>query len=249
MSRADWLADVLSDAGLSIKPVAGWMTRGKGDLDPVGVVWHHTVTSPASPDPRVDTMLAIMGSSSVPAPLCNYSTNRDGTISIIASGTANHAGVGTWANHRGNRFFLGDEMKNYGSGKPSSTFYEPWSNTQLESARVAAAAVLNHLGETAAMLCGHKEYATPAGRKVDPHSLNMNAERSIVESIQEDLMARFKDVPDDHPHYEAIEWIAAQGITEGCNPPDNDLFCPDRTVTRAEMATMLRRYWRTTDKE
>ena len=36
-----------------------------------------------------------------------------------------------------------------------------------------------------------------------------------------------------------IEAIAAVGITKGCNPPANDRFCPDRTVTRGEMASFL----------
>jgi hypothetical protein len=46
---------------------------------------------------------------------------------------------------------------------------------------------------------------------------------------------------DDHGHvFEgAINRIAAAGITVGCNPPSNDHFCPDRSMTRAEMAGML----------
>ena len=36
-----------------------------------------------------------------------------------------------------------------------------------------------------------------------------------------------------------IEWLAAAGITQGCNWPYGDHFCPDRPVTRAEMATFL----------
>jgi hypothetical protein len=38
---------------------------------------------------------------------------------------------------------------------------------------------------------------------------------------------------------EAINKVAAAGITLGCNPPANTRFCPDRRVTRAEMATFL----------
>ncbi len=38
-----------------------------------------------------------------------------------------------------------------------------------------------------------------------------------------------------------IEAIAAAGITRGCNPPDNDRFCPEGLVTRAEMAAFLNR--------
>jgi len=36
-----------------------------------------------------------------------------------------------------------------------------------------------------------------------------------------------------------IEAIKATGITQGCNPPINDLFCPERTLTRGEMATVF----------
>ncbi|MFP3913438.1 MAG: DUF4397 domain-containing protein [Actinomycetota bacterium] len=38
-----------------------------------------------------------------------------------------------------------------------------------------------------------------------------------------------------------IEAIATAGITVGCNPPDNDRYCPEREVTRGEMATFLAR--------
>src|SRR5690606_3923598 len=34
----------------------------------------------------------------------------------------------------------------------------------------------------------------------------------------------FSDVPADHLFYEAVSWLADQGITRGCNPPRNDCF-------------------------
>ena len=37
----------------------------------------------------------------------------------------------------------------------------------------------------------------------------------------------------------AIEKIAAAGITTGCNPPTNDRYCPDDSLTRGEMAAFL----------
>jgi hypothetical protein len=36
-----------------------------------------------------------------------------------------------------------------------------------------------------------------------------------------------------------IAALAAAGITQGCNPPDNTRFCPGDEVTRAQMATFL----------
>ncbi|HVR79549.1 MAG TPA: choice-of-anchor D domain-containing protein [Acidimicrobiia bacterium] len=38
-----------------------------------------------------------------------------------------------------------------------------------------------------------------------------------------------------------INWLAATGITKGCNPPVNDQFCPKDFVTRGQMAAFLHR--------
>ncbi|MFP3881963.1 MAG: hypothetical protein ACLFWH_06550, partial [Actinomycetota bacterium] len=38
-----------------------------------------------------------------------------------------------------------------------------------------------------------------------------------------------------------INAIAEAGITKGCNPPDNDRYCPDDDVTRGQMAAFIRR--------
>ncbi|HEY6629723.1 MAG TPA: PQQ-dependent sugar dehydrogenase [Acidimicrobiia bacterium] len=46
---------------------------------------------------------------------------------------------------------------------------------------------------------------------------------------------------DGSVHEGGIEAVAFEGITVGCNPPFNDRFCPDRLLTRAEMATMIAR--------
>jgi sugar lactone lactonase YvrE len=41
-----------------------------------------------------------------------------------------------------------------------------------------------------------------------------------------------------------IYWMGNAGITRGCNPPDNTLYCPDDVVTRGAMAAFLTRaFW------
>lgn len=45
-----------------------------------------------------------------------------------------------------------------------------------------------------------------------------------------------------------IEWLAGEGVTKGCSPPINDLFCPDDNVTRGQMAAFLARFLRLTDR-
>ncbi len=44
---------------------------------------------------------------------------------------------------------------------------------------------------------------------------------------------------DDSVFHDDINAIAAVGITQGCNPPDNDEFCPDDPVARGQMASFL----------
>lgn len=52
----------------------------------------------------------------------------------------------------------------------------------------------------------------------------------------------FTDVPDGHVFHSDIAWIAAEGITKGCNPAEgNTKYCPDSYVTRGQMAAFLDR--------
>jgi hypothetical protein len=53
---------------------------------------------------------------------------------------------------------------------------------------------------------------------------------------------RFTDVPSSHTFHDDISWLADRGITRGCNPPANDEYCPDDSVTRGQMAAFMRRF-------
>jgi hypothetical protein len=49
-------------------------------------------------------------------------------------------------------------------------------------------------------------------------------------------------VDDDNSIFEpAIDRLGTAGITQGCNPPVNDRFCPDDFVSRGQMAAFLSR--------
>lgn|SRR5690554_4414142 len=68
------------------------------------------------------------------------------------------------------------------------------------------------------------------GKAIDPYGYLLKA--------TEVWNGTFRD--DDRSIHEAdIEWIAERGITRGCNPPTNDRFCPNDSVTRGEMAAFL----------
>lgn len=53
---------------------------------------------------------------------------------------------------------------------------------------------------------------------------------------------QFTDVADSHIFHSDIAWLSDNGITRGCNPPTNDMFCPDDGVTRGQMAAFMRRF-------
>lgn len=38
-----------------------------------------------------------------------------------------------------------------------------------------------------------------------------------------------------------IDRLGTAGVTKGCNPPTNTMYCPDSFVTRGQMAAFLRR--------
>ncbi|MGC9100825.1 MAG: S-layer homology domain-containing protein [Caldisericum sp.] len=49
----------------------------------------------------------------------------------------------------------------------------------------------------------------------------------------------FQDVPPNHPFFRHIQKLKELGITKGCNPSGYMMYCPDRYVTRAEIAMFL----------
>ncbi len=51
----------------------------------------------------------------------------------------------------------------------------------------------------------------------------------------------FTDVPDDNIFHNNIQWMKDNGVTAGCNPPANDRYCPNNTVTRGQMAAFMQR--------
>jgi hypothetical protein len=74
-----------------------------------------------------------------------------------------------------------------------------------------------------------------------------NQGRGTIVNDDTNVVDRFFD--DDGSVFEAdIEWMAAERITMGCNPPLNDRYCPDANVTRAQMAAFLVRALGLTDR-
>lgn len=81
-------------------------------------------------------------------------------------------------------------------------------------------------------------------RRVTRGEMSALFKRALEASIVVDSTAvdpgRFTDTQDSH-FVNSTAWLAASGITVGCNPPDNTRFCPDQYVTRGELAVFLKR--------
>ena len=75
---------------------------------------------------------------------------------------------------------------------------------------------------------------------IDFDSLALGPSRIGCDDTPAPTEGTFAD-DDDSVHQDDIEALAAAGITKGCNPPANTLFCPEDPVTRGQMAAFLNR--------
>jgi peptidoglycan hydrolase-like protein with peptidoglycan-binding domain len=180
-----WLPEVLEDAGLKVAEHPGWRTRGRGDVGKIrGVICHHTAGASKAHGvmPTLNTLVngraATATTKALSGPLSQLGLARDGTWIVIAAGRANHAGDGNWRGvTTGNSSMIGVEAEN--TGLPNDS---PWPEVQMDAYARGVAAILKKIGAGADMCCGHKEYALPKGRKLDP-SFEMDPFRDRVAEI------------------------------------------------------------------
>jgi hypothetical protein len=185
----------LRAAGFKVVVVPGWRLRGRpastGEFAPVGVLNHHTATSRKSSVAAVLALL-VRGRSDLPGPLCQLGLGRDGTVFVVASGRANHAGTakasGSVAAGDGNKLYIGIEAFNDGVG-------EPWNDLQYDT-YVKLNAFLNKkvTGNSYKTDRGHKE--TSVTGKIDPR-FDMDVFRNKVR----DRMDGPEPAPVQKPHW------------------------------------------------
>lgn len=171
--KMTWLADVLRAAGCKVTETDGWQSRGVAEMGTVaGVLCHHTAGALTGNAPSL--ALVEHGRQDLRGPLSHLLLARDGTFYVLAAGRCNHAGAGSWQGVvTGNSSFIGIEAENAG------TAADPWPADQVEAYARGAAALLKHIGAFPLMCAGHKEYALPRGRKIDP-SFDMGDFRAKV---------------------------------------------------------------------
>lgn len=166
------LPQAVALSGLPVVEVAGWQTRGHGELAAVQtIVCHHTANAASAPGDYPSMGIVVNGRPDLEGPLANLGLGRSGTVYVIAAGVAFHAGA-TWSTSQDNWHSIGIEAEHDG--------LSPWPPAQYDAYARLCAALIAHYGLAVARVQGHKEIAKPAGRKVDP-TFDMTGFRAHVE--------------------------------------------------------------------
>ena len=161
------LADILRNAGLNVVEVSGWKTRGHGQMNSVKSILVHHTAGPATGD---FPSLAVVrdGRPDLAGPLSQLGLGRTGTWYVIAAGLSYHAGKTIDDSLYSNGNSIGIEAE--GTGVPSTnTGHAYWPEVQYQSYVRGVKALRIAFGVPAARVLGHKEAASPLGRKIDPN--------------------------------------------------------------------------------
>lgn len=171
------LADACRKSGLKVVEVDGWRSRGHGGLSAVEtIVCHHTATARSAPGDYPSIDVVRNGRSDLPGPLAQLGLGRSGTVYVIASGVAYHAGEV--------RDFSMDNWHAIGI-EAEADGVSPWPAAQLDAYARLCAALVKHYRLSADRVMGHKEVCSPVGRKVDPN-FDMDAFRRRVAAAGKD---------------------------------------------------------------
>ncbi len=169
-----WLPKILREDGLRVEEALGWQTRGHGNVSKIQGIMIHHCAGPLHESPNHMVKVLRDGRPDLPGPLAQLGLQEDGTFYVIAAGKAWHAGAGEWRGvTTGNSSFIGIECVNTGLED------DPWDVVQMFALRQGCRAIMNHLDIGAGWIVGHKEYALPPGRKVDP-TFDMEAFRDSL---------------------------------------------------------------------
>jgi hypothetical protein len=167
------LVPALRKAGLRVVEVAGWRDRGHGPFSSIKTIaCHHTA------GPRTGNMPSLgvitHGRAGLRGPLCNLGLARDGTVYVIAAGIGYHAGVVSSSEYS-NSHAIGIEAE--------ATGVTSWPEDQMNAYGRLCAVLCDLYKIPTARVLGHKEIASPRGRKIDPN-FDMAAFRRRVEDIR-----------------------------------------------------------------
>jgi len=149
---------VVEEPGCYSRTVGEGTSGEKDLLDVRSHLVHHTAGGSDASDRRV----VRGGRPGLRGPLAQWLTERDGTLRLLASGYANHAGP-TRRRDEGNSYSTGNEIVS--AGLRASDF----NPAQVTASEALAEEMAREFGyDLDDWTVGHKEAGVPRGRKVDP---------------------------------------------------------------------------------
>src|SRR5215208_6563992 len=155
------IATRLRQAGLQVREVKDWKTRGRpGTFAPIGGVNHHTAGHPSSVSPAPSLGIVINGRSDLIGPLANVLFGFDKIFYVVAAGICNHAGLpddGSIKGMTGNSSAYGIEVEHDGT--------RPLGDKRVKLLSTAWAAIFRGQEIPASQLVQHWEWAP--SRKID----------------------------------------------------------------------------------
>lgn len=173
------LADVLRAAGLVVIERPGWRTRGHGDMGEVlAIVLHHTAGPAGSALDAPSLKVVEEGRPDLKGPLAHILLARSGTVHVVAAGLCWHTGK-TREPWQANAYAVGIEAEHAGREQ------DPWPPAQLDAMVRLCRALCGRYGIPHARVLGHKEIASPPGRKIDPIGIDMRAFRAALSHEEE----------------------------------------------------------------
>lgn len=163
----------------------------------------------------------------------------DGVVTWISSGLSDccYLGIDHGGGWLTRYIHLNDDVKDANGNYLIGTDGQGWGIADgiIEGSLVTAGQLIGWVGDSgnAAEGVPHLHFELHEnGTPIDAYDYLVHAKAAWFGTFSDD---------DDSVHAANIDKIFAQGITVGCNPPLNDKFCPDRNITRGEMAAFIAR--------
>lgn len=255
------LPDTLRKYGVEPVLVAGWAARGNEfPTRPDGALRHWTVGSLREGIPSLGILTN--GRSDLPGPLCQVGQERAEASKfdrayVIASGKANHAGDGVLNGITGNYKLLGLEIEWTGPNEAFSGRRKDVSERIMRALLDCCTGTNdNDVGE-------HREYARPAGRKVDTNLSGDELRRRMTElrtqspggflmaltdAEQKDLLEKVRFLADGAPAYGVngvpigvaqLQWSIDGAAVEGRPKPIRHIIEEGLAALPAKVAAAL----------
>lgn len=229
------LADACRASGLTVVEEVGWRTRGHGGMSGVrSIVAHHTAGPPTGDAPSLGVVRD--GRAGLPGPLAQLFLTRSGRVHVVAAGLAYHAGVVFDPTTQSNAYAIGIEAE--------ATGVDPWPAGQYAAYARLCAALVAHYRLPVSRVLGHKEVASPAGRKIDPN-FPMDAFRvAVADALEGNRMELTDRLPDfytgDPGDTLSVGDTMAWGTRHAAVAVDRSIEARDRAIEARNIATAVR---------